>query len=54
MENQKTDLIIYNTADGKTSVGLYARHGMVWINQSQLAELLTPQCPISACTYLTY
>jgi len=45
MENQKTDLIIYNTADGKTSVGLYARHGMVWMNQSQLAELFDTSVP---------
>ncbi len=45
MENQRTDLIIYNTADGKTSVGLYARHGMVWMNQSQLAELFDTSVP---------
>jgi len=45
MENLKTDLIIYNTADGKTSVGLYARHGMVWMNQSQLAELFDTSVP---------
>ena len=45
MENQKTDLIIYNTADGKTSVGLYARHDMVWMNQSQLAELFDTSVP---------
>ncbi len=45
MENQKTDLIIYNTADGKTSVGLYARHDMVWMNQSQLAELFDTTVP---------
>ncbi len=34
-----SELIIYNTADGKTSVALYARDGDVWMNQSQLAEL---------------
>jgi len=33
------EIIIYNTADGKASVSLYARNGMVWMNQSQLAEL---------------
>jgi len=37
MEQQ--DIIIYNTADGKTSVSLFARDGMVWMNQNQLAEL---------------
>lgn len=32
-------IIIYNTADGKASVSLYARDGSVWMNQNQLAEL---------------
>src|SRR5690606_40543751 len=34
-------IIIYNTADGKASVSLYARDGSVWMNQSQLAELFS-------------
>lgn len=33
------NIIIYNTADGKASVALYAKHGNVWMNQNQLAEL---------------
>jgi hypothetical protein len=33
------DIIIYNTADGKTSVSLLTREGTLWMNQSQLAEL---------------
>jgi hypothetical protein len=32
-------IIIYNTNDGKASVSLFARDGMVWMNQNQLAEL---------------
>jgi len=32
-------MIIYNTTDGKTSVLLYAKDGMVWMTQNQLAEL---------------
>lgn len=32
-------IIIYNTSDGKASVSLFARDGMVWMNQNQLAEL---------------
>ena len=32
-------MIIYNTADGKTSVALYAKDGMAWMTQNQLAEL---------------
>ncbi len=32
-------IIIYNTPDGKASVSLFARDGMVWMNQNQIAEL---------------
>ncbi|WP_288372418.1 hypothetical protein [uncultured Algoriphagus sp.] len=34
-----SEIIIYNTTDGKASVSLYARDGDVWMNQNQLAEL---------------
>jgi len=34
-----SEIIIYQTEDGQTNVALYARDGMVWMNQSQLAEL---------------
>lgn len=37
--DKKQNIIIYNTADGKASVSLYAKDGMVWMNQNQLAEL---------------
>jgi hypothetical protein len=33
------NIIIYNTADGKAKVALYAKDGNIWMNQSQLAEL---------------
>jgi hypothetical protein len=36
---ENNNLIIYNTSDGKTSVTLYAKDGMVWMNQNQIAEL---------------
>ena len=39
MENNKPNIIIYKTADGKASVALFARDGNVWMNQNQLAEL---------------
>ena len=39
MSSDKKNVIIYNTADGKASVSLYAKDGMVWMNQSQVAEL---------------
>ena len=39
MDNHQQNIIIYNTADGKASVALYAQDGMVWMNQNQLAEL---------------
>ena len=37
--SEKQNIIIYNTTDGKTSVSLYAKDGMIWMNQEQLAEL---------------
>lgn len=36
---EQQNIIIYNTADGKASVSLYAKDGMVWMNQNQLSEL---------------
>jgi Virulence protein len=39
------NLIIYNTADGKASVKLYAQDGRVWMNQNQLAELFATSVP---------
>jgi hypothetical protein len=39
MDTDKQNIIIYNTADGKVSISLYAKDGMVWMNQNQLAQL---------------
>jgi len=39
------NIIIYNTIDGKASVSLYAKDGMVWMNQNQLAELFATSIP---------
>ena len=39
MNQEQQNIIIYNTADGKASVKLHARDGMVWMSQGQLAEL---------------
>jgi len=39
MDDSKQDIIIYSTEDGKASVALYAKDGMVWMNQNQLAQL---------------
>lgn len=39
MDNNKQNIIIYKTADGKALVALYAKDGNVWMNQNQLAEL---------------
>ena len=38
-EKNESNIIIYNTIDGKASVVLYAHDGSVWMNQNQLAEL---------------
>lgn len=42
---EKRNIIIYNTADGKAKVALYAKDGMVWMNQNQLAELFATSIP---------
>jgi hypothetical protein len=45
MDQDMQDIIIYNTADGKACVALYAKDGMVWMNQSQLAKLFDTSVP---------
>ncbi len=39
MNNQPSNIIIYNTTDGKTSVSLLAKDGTAWMSQGQIAEL---------------
>ena len=39
MNLQASNIIIYNSADGKVSVALYAKDGKIWLNQQQMAEL---------------
>ena len=41
----ESNIIIYNTLDGKASVTLYAKDGSVWMNQTQLAELFDTSVP---------
>jgi len=38
MEKEQ-NIIIYNTADGKANVSLFAKDGNIWMNQNQLSEL---------------
>lgn len=37
--NDQSNIIIYNTIDGKAAVALYAKDGRIWLNQKQMAEL---------------
>lgn len=39
MDHNESNIIIYNTPDGKASVALYTRDGKVWLNQQHIAEL---------------
>ena len=39
MDDNHQNIIIYNTPDGKASVSLYSKDGMVWMNQNQIAQL---------------
>ena len=41
----ENNIIIYNTADGKTSVSLLAKDGMAWMSQAQIAELFATSIP---------
>ncbi len=45
MDEDRQDIIIYNTVDGKAAVSLYAKDGMVWMNQNQLAKLFDTSVP---------
>ena len=45
MTNESSNIIIYNTTDGKASVALYARDGKIWLNQQQMAELFGTSKP---------
>ena len=42
---EETNIIIYHTSDGRTSVSLLAKDGQVWMNQQQLAELFDTSKP---------
>jgi len=44
-QQPQQDIIIYNTVDGKASVSLYAKDGLAWMNQNQLAELFATSVP---------
>ncbi len=45
MGDNQQNIIIYNTKDGKASVSLYAKDGMVWMNQNQIAQLFDTSVP---------
>lgn len=45
MSDNKGNIIIYTTQDGKASIALYAKDGSVWMNQNQLAELFDTSVP---------
>ena len=53
-DNSQSNIIIYNTVDGKASVALYAKDGKIWLNQKQMAELFPPQNKLSVTTYPIY
>ncbi len=44
-EKNTQNIIIYNTVDGKASVLLYAKDGMVWMNQNQIAQFFATSVP---------
>lgn len=38
-DTPESNIIIYNTLDGKAAVALFDKDGKIWLNQIQLAEL---------------
>lgn len=45
IENETSEIIIYQTDDGKSSVTLLAKDGNVWMNQAQISELFNTSIP---------
>ena len=45
MSKGQQNIIVYNTRDGKASVSLFAKDGMVWMNQTQIAQLFDTSVP---------
>jgi hypothetical protein len=45
MSEEKKNIIIYNSTDGKVSVSLFAKDNTVWLSQNQLAELFDTSVP---------
>lgn len=45
IKNETSEIIIYQTDDGKSSVTLLAKDGNVWMNQAQIAELFDTSIP---------
>ena len=43
--DDKQNIIIYRTADGKATVSLMTKDGMIWLNQQQMAELFATSKP---------
>lgn len=49
---EQTNIIIYNTDDGKVKVVLYAKDGNIWMNQNQMAELFATSIP-NICMHIS-
>jgi len=45
MDTKSSNIIIYNTIDGKASVSLLAKDGTAWMSQGQIAELFATSIP---------
>lgn len=45
MDDQKQNIIIYKSIDGKAAVSLFAKDGNVWMNQKELATLFDTSVP---------
>ena len=50
MTEENSEIIIYNTDDGKADVKLYSKDGVIWMNQQQMPRPKTP--PQAGLTFL--
>ena len=44
-DDAQSNIIIYNTIDGKAAVVLYAKDGRIWLNKKQMSELFATSVP---------
>ena len=50
-KSPRSELLIYQTEDGKTRIQVRLENETAWLTQSQMGELFQTQSQMSACTF---